>query len=359
VARDPGVSPAGADPADACPAAGVDVGSADPVAVAVRRAAATLAAAPEVTLLAHVNPDADALGSALGLGLALHRLGRGVRVSFGGPGDDPPPALRALDAEGLLVRPSAVPAAPPVLVAMDTGSVDRLGSLGDRVAATAAAGGEVIVVDHHVSNTGYGTQHVLDEHAEATALLALRLVDELGVPLDEPIARCLYAGLVTDTRSFRHAGSGAYRVAARLLAAGVDAAATVRPLMDTHPFGWLRMLSVVLARAELEPRSARGLGLVHAVVLAADADGLGSQEVDSVIEVVRSTAEAEVAAVLKEIRPDRWSVSLRAISRLDVRAAAERLGGGGHRLAAGFTADGTAADVLAALRTALDAAPLL
>lgn len=347
VAPDPRVSPPEAVPPHAT----------DPLAAAVRRAAATLVAAPEVTLLAHVNPDADALGSALGLGLALHRLGGTVQVSFGGP-EDPPEALRALDVGGLLVPASAVPEAPPVLVALDTGSVDRLGSLGDRVAATIAAGGQVIVVDHHVSNTRYGTQHVLDDHAEATALLALRLVDELGVPLDPPIARCLYAGLVTDTRSFRHAGPAAHRVAARLLSVGVDAAATVRPLMDTHPFGWLRMLSTVLGRAELDPRAARGLGLVHAVVRAADADGLGSQEVDSVIDVVRTTAEAEVAAVLKEIGPDRWSVSLRAVSRLDVRAAAERLGGGGHRLAAGFTADGTAADILAALRAALDDAPL-
>ncbi|GDY30526.1 phosphoesterase [Gandjariella thermophila] len=355
--------PAVSDPADArVPEAAVDAAeprrAGGPLADAVRRAAATLAAAPEVTLLAHVNPDADALGSALALGLALHRRGVRVRVSFGDPGDAPE-ALRALDVAGLLVPAAAVPEAPPVLVALDTGSVDRLGSLGDRVAATVAAGGEVIVVDHHASNTRYGTQHVVDEHVEATALLALRLVDALGVPLDAATARCLYAGLVTDTRAFRHAGPEAHRVAARLLSAGVDAAATVRPLMDTHPFGWLRMLSVVLARAELDPHAARGLGLVHAVVRAADADGLGSQEVDSVIDVVRSTAEAEVAAVLKEIGPERWSVSLRAVSRLDVRAAAEALGGGGHRLAAGFTAEGTAADVLAALRTALDHAPLL
>lgn len=321
-------------------------------------AAELLAAAPDVTLLAHVNPDADTLGSALALGLALHRRGAAVRVSFGSPAEVPE-SLRALDVAGLLVPPAQVPAAPPLLVALDTGSVGRLGPLGDRVAATIAAGGEVLVVDHHVSNTRYGTRHLVDVTAEATAVIVLRLLDALGVPLDEPVARCLYAGLVTDTRSFRHASPDTHRVAARLLEAGVDGERTARLLMDTHPFAWLRMLSAVLGRARLEPAAAHGLGLVHAVVGRADLGDLPAEEMESVVDVVRTTAEAEVAAVLKELAPLEWSVSLRAISRVDVRAVAELLGGGGHVLAAGFTARGPAESVLADLRAALDRAPLL
>ncbi|KAA2258863.1 bifunctional oligoribonuclease/PAP phosphatase NrnA [Solihabitans fulvus] len=324
----------------------------------LRAAVALLGSATDVTLLAHVNPDADALGSALAVGLALHRRGARVRVSFGYP-DEVPETLRGLDVAGLLVPAAEVPAAPPLLVAMDTGSLGRLGPLRDRVAATVAAGGEVLVVDHHVSNTRFGTTHLVDHTAEATAVLALRLLDELGEVVDEPIARCIYAGLVTDTRSFRHASPETHQIAARLLAAGVDAESTTRLLMDTHPFGWLGMLSSVLGRARLEPASARGLGLVHAVVRLADADGLRAEELESVVDVVRTTAEAEVAAVLKELSPQHWSVSLRAVGRLDVRAAAEALGGGGHTLAAGFTADGPEEQVIDELRAALDTAPLI
>jgi bifunctional oligoribonuclease and PAP phosphatase NrnA len=76
------------------------------------------------------------------------------------------------------------------------------------------------------------------------------------------------------------------------------------------------------------------------------------------VDLVRSTSEAEVAVVFKEAGPDRWAVSLRAKQRLDVSAAAAEFGGGGHRLAAGFAADGSAADVLNALRRALHRAPL-
>src|SRR5205823_2322695 len=155
--------------------------------------------------------------------------------------------------------------------------------------------------DHHVSNTRFGTHHVIDERAEATVMIVLRLLDELGATVDLPIAKCLYAGLVTDTRNFRHASVETHRVAARLLEAGVDPELTTRPLLDTHPFGWLGMLSGVLGEARLEGSAARGLGLVHATVRLAHSDGLRSEEIDSVIDVVRTTSEAEVTAVLKEV----------------------------------------------------------
>ncbi|WP_228122380.1 DHH family phosphoesterase [Saccharothrix syringae] len=314
----------------------------------IAEAARVLSDATDVTLLAHVNPDADALGSALALGLVLHRRGVAVRVSFGAP-DEVPETLRDLDVAGLLVPAAEVPAAPPVLVALDTGSVGRLGPLADRVSTA----GVVVVLDHHVSNPRFGHVNVVDDEAEATAVVVLRLLDELGVELDEPVARCIYAGLVTDTRSFRHASSSTHEVAARLLAAGVDAEAVSRPLMDSHPFGYLGMLAKVLGRACLERDAAGGLGLVHAVVTLEDAAGLRPEEVESVVDLVRTASEAEVAAVLKELRPSHWSVSLRAVSRVDVREVAQLLGGGGHRLAAGFTATGPADRVLADLRTAL------
>lgn len=321
--------------------------------VELAAAAELLGGARDVTLVAHVQPDADALGSALALGLALRPRGAAVRVSFGEPAEAPE-SLRMLDAAGLIVSPDDVPAEPEVLVALDTASRARLGCLGQRVDTARA----VLVVDHHATNERFGTHHLVDDRAEATAVLVLRLIDALEVPLDEPIARCLYAGLVTDTSCFRRADRGTHAIAARLLAAGVDPDATTRVLLDTHPFGWLSMLGAVLGRAELEPTAAQGMGLVHTTVRLADSSGLRSEELESVVDLVRTTAEAEVAAVLKEIAVGRFSVSLRAKQGLDVSAAAAALGGGGHRLAAGFTAEGSVQDVLAALRVALDRAPV-
>jgi phosphoesterase RecJ-like protein len=324
----------------------------------LRDVATVLAGATDVTLFGHVNPDADAFGSAVGLGLVLRDLGADVRVSFGEPAEIPE-SLRHLDTEGLFVPAARVPTTPPLLVVLDSGSIDRLGPLADRVAATRDAGGQVVVIDHHVSNTRFGTLNVVDVRSEATASLVLRLVDELGATLTEPAARALYAGLLTDTSSFRRATSSTHRAAARLLDAGVNAEAVARPLLDTHPFGWLGMLSVVLGRAELDPAAARGLGLVHTTVRAEDAEGLRQEDVESVVNIIRGTSEAEVAAVLKQAGPNRWTGSMRAVGRLDVSAVARAMGGGGHRLAAGFTVDGSAAEVLERVKFELDRAPLL
>jgi len=324
----------------------------------LQAAAAVLARARDVTLFGHVNPDADAFGSAIGLGLALADRGATVRVSFGAPAEVPE-SLRGLDSAGLFVPFDAVPPAPETLVVLDTGSIDRLGPLADRVAATRDAGGDVVVIDHHVSNTRFGTLNIVDDRSEATASLVLRLLDAMDAPLTEPVARAIYAGLLTDTSSFRRATPATHTAAARLLAAGVDSAAVARGLMDTHPFAWLGMLAAVLQRAELDPSAAQGLGLVSATITLADADGLRAEDVESVINIVRATREAEVAAVLKQAGPDTWVGSFRAVGRLDVSAAAVALGGGGHRLAAGFTTHGTESEVWARVRAALAQAPRL
>jgi bifunctional oligoribonuclease and PAP phosphatase NrnA len=315
-------------------------------------AAALLRDVSDVTLLAHINPDADALGSALALGTALQRRGATVRVSFGTPAHVPE-TLRALDCDGLVVPPHEVPPTAELVVSLDAGSLARLGQLGDRVTATIAAGGKVLVVDHHASNTRFGTHHLVDEQAEATAVLVLRLLDELEVPLDEYLARCVYAGLMMDTSMFRRAKPSTLRVAARLLDAGVDADTLSRQLVDSHPFAWFRMLSTVLGRARLDPAAAAGFGLVHTVIRLSDMAGVRLEEVESVVDILRTAIEAQVAAVLKETAPGRWSASLRSAGKVDVCAAATQLGGGGHRLASGFTATGSADEIIEALRLAL------
>jgi phosphoesterase RecJ-like protein len=328
----------------------------------IRQAAALLADAKDVTLLGHVRPDADALGSALALGRVLQQRGVTVRVSFGFP-DVAPETLRGLDVGGLLVRPDQLPETEPLLVALDTPTLGRLGDLADRVARNTAVGGEVLVVDHHASNMLYGTHHVVDESAEATAVLVMRLIDALGAELDEPIARSLYAGLVTDTSGFRRATPSTHQLAARLLEAGVDPDLVVRQVVDDHPFAWLPMLSAVLAGATLEPEEAQGFGLVFAVVPREVAATVRAEEVEAVIDVVRSIRDAGVAVVLKEAEPadgvSVWQVSMRSVGKVDVSMAALALGGGGHRRAAGCTVQGSAEQVLDLLRRALHEAPLL
>ena len=310
---------------------------------AIAAAADVLDGAGEVTLLAHVDPDADALGSALALGIALHRRGAAVQVTFAAP-DRVPESLVPLDVLGLLVPPAEVIGAPEVLVSCDAAEPRRLGSLG-RLLDTA---GRTVMLDHHSTNPGFGDVQVLDPGAEATVVLAHRVLVEMGAPIDADVARCLYAGLVTDTRGFRTAGPAAYRLAADLVEAGAEPAALTRALMDSHPFAWFAGLSAALGRAVLEPS-----GLLHTTIPLSDVRRFRSEEIDSVVEVLRSAAEAEVVASVIQVGERRWRVSLRSAGTVDVAAAATALGGGGHRVAAGFTREGTEEEILDAIRAAL------
>jgi len=317
------------------------------------RGATIIDGAEEVCLACHVRPDADALGSMLAVAQALHGRGQRVVASFGEP-FAVPAILTFLPGQELLSPPGCFPGRPAVMVSFDASGLDRLGEL----AGPARAAAELIVVDHHASNTGFGSVSLVDPAAAATAVLAAELIGRLGVPLTRDMAVNLYAGLVTDTGSFRFAATTprVHELAARLLAAGVDPAAVSRELYDRAPFGFLRLLAAALGRATLDRAAAGGRGLVWTTVTRADREHarLPLDAAESVIDVIRRTDEAEVAVVLKEDDAGVWQASVRSKEDTDVARAAAQLGGGGHARAAGFSYPGRAGEAIAALKRALD-----
>ena len=311
-------------------------------------AAGLVSAAGTVAVACHVHPDADSIGAGLALASVLRSAGKSVQVSFAEP-PGLPQSLQTLPGGELLVDPDRLRRDVDLAVTVDVPSVDRLGGLRD----LAESGRELLVIDHHVSNRLFGTANFVDVTADSTTMLVAELIDAWGRPFDVSVAHCLYAGLATDTGSFRWASARAHRLAARLVELGVDNAAVSRALMDTHPFGWLPMLARVLASARLVPEAAGGLGLAYAVVDNSEWNAARPEEVESIVDIVRTAEQAEVAAVFKETTTGRWSVSLRAKSAVDLTGVAGAFGGGGHRLAAGYTAVGPADQVVAALVAAL------
>ena len=317
--------------------------------------------ARRVLLLGHVSPDGDALGSALAVGLALQQLPgeRQVQVSFG---DEPfvvPANLAGLPGLSLLVEPSRVDA-PDVTITFDASSADRLGVL----RPVAEAADHLVVVDHHASYDGFGTLAAVDVGAPATAVLADELIRRLGATVDHDVAANLYTGLVTDTGSFRYAGttSDTHALAGRLLQTGIRFDIIARELFDNVPFNYLGLLGRALDRAVLERDAAGGLGMVWTVVPALERQQLGLpfDLVEPIIDSVRKAEEAEIACVVKEDDLGQLRVSMRSKGSIDVSLVAIALGGGGHRYAAGFTADGRDLDVvIGAIREQLSAAPHL
>jgi len=312
-------------------------------------AAEVIGEAGELALACHVGPDGDALGSLL----ALHHLalahGRTSVASWSQP-FEVAPHYRFLPGLDLLTKPEDFPAAPEVMVTFDCGSLDRLGDL----AEPARRARHLIVIDHHVTNTHFGTINLVDPSAAASAVVVRRLADRLGWDLTYASAVCLYTGLVTDTGRFQYENTtpDVFALATELSSFGLPIQAMTRQLFEEHTFAYLQLIGECLRRARLD----RDRRFVATWITAADLDtfGIGLDETEGMIDLVRRSAEADVSCVLKEV-PGGVRVSLRSVSDTDVSAVAGCFGGGGHRFAAGFTTRGTIDEVLGAITSLLPA----
>jgi phosphoesterase RecJ-like protein len=240
-----------------------------------------------------------------------------------------------------------------MMVAFDAASVDRLGCL----APNAEKARELLIIDHHASNTRFGTAHLVDPAVAATAVLVEALIRRVGAALTRDVALCLYTGLVSDTGSFKYAATApqVHDLAARLLATGIRPEQVALELWDRAPFGYLRVLAGALDRARLERGAVHGLGLVWTTVSKADrmAANVQYDQLEGVIDQLRRTDEAEVAVVCKETDDGVWYVSTRSKGRVDLSRICAALDGGGNSEMAGFSWRGSAADALDRLRTLL------
>jgi phosphoesterase RecJ-like protein len=324
------------------------VSAGEDVNTALARAAAAIAGAERVALACHVNPDGDALGSMLGLLHVLRAAGRPSVASFSEP-FGVAPHYRELPGLDLLVPPSEFPEAPDVMVTFDSGALHRLGDL----AGPAKSAAELVVLDHHVSNERYGSINVIVPDAAATSVVVHRLISELGLPLNRDAAVCLYAALVCDTGRFQYETTtpAVFELAAQLVSFGVPVARLSRSLFEEHRFAYLKLLGAALERAVLDPAHS----FVYTSVTQADLAhyGVTFEEVEGLIDVVRRTSEAEVAAVLKEGTDGLTRVSLRSLGAVDVCRIAQSQGGGGHRFAAGFSTDEPIAAIVARIQALL------
>ncbi|MFA5884374.1 MAG: bifunctional oligoribonuclease/PAP phosphatase NrnA [Acidimicrobiia bacterium] len=305
-----------------------------PTDALITEAAQAVRGARQIALACHMNPDGDALGSMLALLHVLRAAGYDVVASFPSP-FRVAPHYRDLPGLDLLIPPSEFPSEPDVMITFDCGSLARLGDL----EPAAKGAGQLIVIDHHVSNQCFGSINVVEPTAAASGVVVQALVDELGLPLTRDAAVCLYAALICDTGRFQYETTtpAVFDLARRLTEFDVPVPALSRALFEEHRFAYLQLLGEALARAELVTEQRFVWTVVTQDMLRRH--GVSIDEVEGLIDILRRTEEAEVTCVLKEEEDGSVRVSLRSLGAVDVCRVAEANGGGGHRFAAGFTSE--------------------
>jgi bifunctional oligoribonuclease and PAP phosphatase NrnA len=297
------------------------------------RAAEVLSEAPDVAIACHVNPDADALGSMLGLSAFLRSRGGRTICSYPNEPLEPPRWASLLPGADGLVPPKDFPKQPAVMVTCDCAALDRLGQL----AHVAGRAGELIWIDHHRSNDGLGTIPLVDPAASSTCEMVFRLIASMGGQMPDETAICLYAGLVTDTGKFQYEATTpeTLRMAATLREHGFDHARLVQALYEDNPTSYLRLAGVALSR--LEHVAEADLVWTYLSQFDLQEAGVHPTETDDLIDLIRTARDVDVAAVVKQQRDGRFKVSVRSRGEHDLAAVAATFGGGGHRLAAGYT----------------------
>jgi phosphoesterase RecJ-like protein len=300
------------------------------------------------TIMSHIRPDGDALGTIIALGMALRAVGKEVTLWNE---DGVAEKFHYLPGWEMVSKPPAEPVDVEVAVALDTASQLRLGT-----ALTAIKSAKLwINIDHHVSNEGYGDLAYIDATAPATGQILYEVIDFAGFPLTTEIAENLFAAISTDTGSFQYPNTTArtYEIGAALIRAGVNVGALSQKMYESYP-----PRRVYLLRGLLNVMKLSCDGRVASFVLTQqmiDELGVEPEDNEGLIDTIRAIDGVIVAAFIEELASEgKVRISLRSKdARVDVCKIAQQFRGGGHTLAAGARFRGEVHEVEAKVLAAI------
>lgn len=298
--------------------------------------AAALKGCSSILISAHKSPDGDALGSELGLMLALEKLNKTVTVH----NLDPVPEMyRFLPQNDRIKIGKPTPGRYDAYIVLDA-DPPRTGIFEKSYPADI-----LINIDHHITNPLEWPLTWLDPDASACGEMVYWLIRELGVPLDPDIALCLYTAIFTDTGSFRYSNTSpqSMRIAAALLEIGVDPWLVTENVYESVAFRKLKLLGIILAHMD---RSSDGR--VSWVVVTDEfyhQTGTTAEDTDNFVNIVRSVKGVEVAVLFRQTAKTQYKISMRSKGRVDLSGLAQSFGGGGHKNAAGGVIEGTLEEV--------------
>ena len=301
-------------------------------------AVALISKANKIIIVGHINPDGDVIGSMLGLGKALEKIGKQCQLVLP---DELPTLFSFLPGiTSVVCSPGHLETADTVIT-LDSSDFSRLGSVYTDNAQLFQSV-PVLNIDHHVTNQRFGSVNWVDIEAAAVAEQVYLLIEKLGIPFDSGIATCLLTGIVADTRCFRTQSTQprTMEIASELMRAGASLSQIVDWVYNTKKLSTLQLWVKVLSTLE----SSGGMVWAEVTQEMFDEVGARAEETDDLVSLIGGVREAKLALLFKENGNGVVKVSLRSNGEIDVAEAAAHFGGGGHPRAAGCTVHGTVAE---------------
>ena len=289
---------------------------------------ARLSSAENVLIVSHVRPDGDAVGSLLGLGLALQEAGRKVQMVLT---DGVPSAFRDLDGADQ-VR-SSEDGTFDTFITVDCADFRRTGK------HFAGHSQPDINIDHHITNEKFGQLNLIEGEEVATSAILTKHLPVWGYPITKPIAAALLTGIITDTLGFRTSNvtPEAMRQVATLMESGVDMPELYMRGLVRRSYAAARYWGAGLSALE------RKDGIVIGTLTLPDrkASGYSGSDDADLINVISSIDGFKVGMIFVEQSKNRVKISWRALQPgIDVSSVAAHFGGGGHAAAAGADVEG-------------------
>jgi len=294
----------------------------------------------------HKEPDGDCVGSQLALCSVLNRLGKRAIPCSAGPFKRPEIAQYA---EQFTAEPPLETGMRGII--MDCSSLERTGDLEQTL-----KGLPIAIIDHHAAGNPSGEVIFLEPSAPSVTAMTLLLIEALGLTPTKEEAELLFFGLCTDTGFFRHVDYGgelAFEIASRLISAGASPKKTFQKINGGKSLESRILLGLILARTE--SYFSGKLLISHENLEDTERFGLQGRDSDMLYQLLLSVSGVEAVAVIRQESPTNCTVGLRSIDTVDVSAIAVQFGGGGHKQASGFTAEGTIGTLKEALLTAFSA----
>ena len=305
----------------------------------LRTALETILESQRFLIVSHTRPDGDAVGSVLGLGLALQAAGKDVQMVLE---DGVPKSFRHLTGYDRISKKATDQYDCSIVLdcsdLIRTGKVFSIGSSPD------------INIDHHKTNRNFAKINLVDTKATATTEILARLIPEWGLVIDLPVAEALLTGLITDTLGFRVAGMSpkSLRIAADLFENGADLPTLYTKALLTRSFRAARYWGTGLSALQLEDR------LLWTRLTLDDRKSVnypGRDDAD-LINILQTVEDADIFIIFVEQKNQSVKVSWRARPGFDVSTIALQFGGGGHMPAAGAEIQGSVDEVIDKVLTA-------